>query len=202
MSPSLYVSTGCLHGNQPIEDRLSTFRQYGLNAIELGAGVTTNGSLSHLILNQRNRYLIHNYFPPPSNPFVLNLASPDEQILKASIDLVTNALFLSKRINAPFYSVHAGFVTDPIGFGPGYLICPDRVPSSNEAGSAFHRFVRALEPLLDLAKDLGIRILVENNVCTNANRGKLLLQTANEFLALFGELRSPALGMLLDTGHL
>jgi len=43
-------------------------------------------------------YLIHNYFPPPSKPFVLNLASLDDKLYKQSIDLCINAIKLSKNL--------------------------------------------------------------------------------------------------------
>lgn len=203
MSREIFISTNCLRGIQPLGIRLFEYEKYGLTDVELGAGVTTNHNISEVFTNHhKGKFLLHNYFPPPSDAFVLNLASNDEQIRQRSIDLVSNALVLCKKLNAPFYSVHAGFIYDPIGLGPSSLIFPSITSSTCGAERAFKRFVDTLMPLLDLAACLGLRILVENNVCTLEARGKLLMQTTNEFLQLFEILPHPALGLLLDTGHL
>ena len=65
-----------------------------------------------------------------------------------------------------------------------------------------NRFIAALRVVLDHAQRLGVQLLVENNVCSQELRGKLLLQTADEFSRLFRAVSSPHLGVLLDTGHL
>jgi sugar phosphate isomerase/epimerase len=145
--------------------------------------------------------LVHNYFPPPPEPFVLNLASADAATRARSLELVLNALELTARLGAPFYSVHAGFITDPTGFGTTSFIFP--MPESPREGqAAFQRFVASLHEALNHARRLGVRLLVENNVCSPELRGKLLLQTAAEYSELFQALPDEHLGILLDTGHL
>ena len=57
--------------------------------------------------------LIHNYFPAPKSPFVLNLASRNKLILKKSIDHCKKNILLSSKFNLPFYAAHAGFCIDP-----------------------------------------------------------------------------------------
>jgi len=197
----IFVSTACLPGVQPITSRISLYRSHGLDAIELGAGVSADKDSLSQVAEMKCRFLVHNYFPPPPDPFVLNLASGDAGIRQRSLDLVTEALALSARLAAPFYSVHAGFSTDPTSFGTTSFVFP--MPASpDEAQLAIDRFIAALEIALDRAQHFGVQLLVENNVCPHELRGKLLLQTVDEFLALFRVLPSPHLGMLLDTGHL
>ena len=146
-------------------------------------------------------FLVHNYFPPPLDPFVLNLASGDANTREQSLDFVSEALALAARLNAPLYSVHAGFITDPASFGVTSFVFP--MPASpDETHFALDRFIAALKTALGTAQQLSVQLLVENNVCSHELRGKLLLQTAEEFLELFCALQSPHLGMLLDTGHL
>ena len=198
---SMFVSTACLPGVQPITSRISLYRSHGLNAIELGAGVSADEDSLSQVAGMECQFLVHNYFPPPRNPFVLNLASGDDDIRQRSLDLVTEALTLTARLAAPFYSVHAGFITDPISFGTTSFVFP--MPASpDEARFAMDRFTTTLDIAIHRAQHLGVQILVENNVCSPELRGKLLLQTADEFLGLFRALPSPHLGMLLDTGHL
>jgi sugar phosphate isomerase/epimerase len=197
----VYVSTACLPGNDPILARLSLYEQHGLHAIELGAGVTVSKRELEKISRTCCSYLVHNYFPPPIEPFVLNLASRDEIIRNRSLDLVRQALTLCKQLGSPFYSVHGGFITDPKSFGKSSFIFP--MPrSSSEAEEAMNRFVSSLEVVTQYADSLGIKLLVENNVCPPHLKGKLLFMDADDFEQIFRAIASPSLGILLDTGHL
>lgn len=197
----IFVSTACLPGVGAVTSRISLYRGHGLNAIELGAGVSADKDSLSQIVEMGCRFLMHNYFPPPVNPLVLNLASGDEDIRQRSLDFVTEALALTARLGVPLYSVHAGFITNPIGFGTTSFIFP--MPASPDAARCAMRwFTTSLEVAISHAQRLGVQLLVENNVCSEALRGKLLLQRAEEFLELFYVLSSPHLGMLLDTGHL
>ncbi|MCH9735621.1 MAG: sugar phosphate isomerase/epimerase [Actinomycetia bacterium] len=192
---SIYVSTVCLPGKEPLDARVERYAAAGLSAVEFGAGVTVDGELP------QGNYLIHNYFPPPAESFVLNLASKDDTVRQRSIDMARNGLALCARMGAPFYSVHAGFITDPTGFGTTSFIFPSP-QSSEEAEAAWEIFLASVELLTEDADRLGVDLLIENNVCPLDLKGKLLLQTPQEFLVLFERIRSPRLGILLDTGHL
>lgn len=198
---SVFASTACLPNSEPLKSRVALYRSHGLQAIELGAHVSVHKDRLTQVANTDCSFLIHNYFPPPVEPFVLNLASSDQTVCKRSLSLVSEALVLSKRLGAPFYSVHAGFITDPTGFGTTSFIFP--MPElSNETQRAKERFIDALNVALEEATRLDLQLLIENNVCSPELRGKLLLQTAAEFLELFEAMSTPHLGILLDTGHL
>lgn len=198
---SIFVSTSCISRVEEVISRISLYQNYGLNAIELGGGVLVDEKSLSQIPTLKCQFLVHNYFPPPTNSFVLNLASSDESIRQRSLDFVLNALLLTSKLDSPFYSVHAGFITDPVSFGTTSFVFP-MPASSNEAQLAMERFVSTLKIALDYAENLNLQLLVENNVCTEELRGKLLLTTAEEFLELFCLLPSQYLGLLLDTGHL
>ncbi|MEI8229661.1 MAG: sugar phosphate isomerase/epimerase family protein [Candidatus Peregrinibacteria bacterium] len=193
---AIYASTACLGGEQPLGDRLKLYREHGITAIELGAHVTIAGELPPHVL-EAGSYLLHNYFPPPAEPFILNLASANEAIRQRSITLVNNALAISASLGAPVYSVHAGFVTDPT------LDFVFPLPSSPQsAHEALRRFADSVRTVLPIAEQNGVKLLIENNVCEPKNRGKLLLQTPEEFQEFFHMIFSPQLGILVDTGHL
>ena len=197
----VYASTACLPATDSLPSRIAAYRAAGITAVELGAGVRVETADLDLLPSSADHFLVHNYFPPPREPFVLNLASANTGIRKRSLDMVVQGLELSARLGAPFYSVHAGFVCDPIGFGGGRFQFPPP-QSPEDTGRAMDRFVSALGVALDRARSLGLMLLVENNVCWHEHAGKLLLQTADEFAQLFDRLPSPDLGILLDTGHL
>jgi sugar phosphate isomerase/epimerase len=197
----IFVSTACLPNREPLAARLATYAALGLPAIELGAGVSVTDADLDAVATSSGPYLVHNYFPPPVNPFVLNLASADETIRARSVTLVRRALALSARLGASFYSVHAGFITDPESFdGTSFIFPQPNGPDS--ATKAFIRFCETLGKLLPIASASGIDLLVENNVCPPHLVGKLLLQRAEEFHALFATVPHPRLGMLLDIGHM
>jgi len=201
MNTIVAASTACLPGVQPLSDRIEDFRRHGITTIELGAGVSVGDDLNVLFAAEGVQFLVHNYFPPPPKTFVLNLASADLAVRAQSLRMVEFALDLSARLKAPFYSVHGGFITDPIGFdGTGFVFPAPQ--SATQAVAAMERFIDAVRSLLTHARTAGVKLLVENNVCVPSSAGKLLLQSADEFESLFASIEDPHLGVLLDTGHL
>lgn len=187
----VYVSTGCVRAG--FWQTIDAYRGAGLHDVELG---TTTEPLGADVVERLRayglRYVVHNYFPPPAAPFVLNLASPDDDVRARSLTLVEDALSTASALESRLYSVHAGFVSDPVGVdGRGFVF-----PTGGDVDAAKDRFCRSMIRARARADDLGIELLVENNVCTSANRGALLLQTPDEFEEL------PGFGILLDTGHL
>lgn len=197
----IFVSTACLSELQSIDSCVTLYKRHGLDAIELGAGISSNEIIPSQISKMECQFLVHNYFPPPVDPFVLNLASSNTNIRQRSIDFVSDAIALTASLGAQFYSVHAGFITDPTSFENNSFILP-KPSSPNASRCALNRFISALEVEIDCAEHFGVGLLVENNLCTTVLRGKLLLQTADEFLELFDKIKSKNLGILLDTGHL
>lgn len=195
---ALYVSSACLAGYTDVVEFVHQLSRIGLRSIELGSGSPAGPELAQRLAACDCRYLVHNYFPPPPEPFVLNLASADPVVQKRSIELAQQAIRLSAKLGSPFYSVHAGFITDPTGFGGTSFIFPDP-PNPEAAQQAFDRFAANLQIVADYARQHQIGLLVENNVCPPDLRGKLLFQTAAEVLAL---LEAVPVGLLLDTGHL
>lgn len=200
-SKRIFVSTVCIPGIDSLSSRMTLYRAFGLEMIELGGSVTATSGEVRRIKEMGCQFLVHNYFPPPPNPFVLNLASADPEIRKRSKQLVFNVLDLCCKIGSPFYSIHAGFVTDPISFeGNSFVFPSPKAP--DETKYAMDRYIKAFSQVDQYAGSLGLRILVENNVCSSGMRGRLLLQTAEEFQMLFQAISSPNVGILLDTGHL
>lgn len=197
----MYVSSACLNGHTDIVDRVQRLYHAGVRRIELGSGSSTGPSFVEQLRSYPCHYLVHNYFPPPDESFVLNLASADRAIRKRSLDLVQRAIELCVELEAPFYSVHAGFITDPYAFSGTHYLFP--APTGSDARQrAFDRFVSSLLAVDEFAREHQVGLLVENNVCPPDLGGKLLLQTPDEFVEFFEVVRSPNLGVLLDFGHL
>lgn len=183
--------------------------QHGLN-IELSSGFTYHPDF----LNQLNdipseplKYLVHNYFPPPSHPFVLNLASERRELLDASLRLCRQAIDLCGVLHCPFYSVHAGFALD---LKPGDLGNPllqwKRAKNSFNRNTALDIFATSVMELAQYAQERNIDLLVENNVTTAENidvngRSPLLLSRPEEIQHFFDVCCSRNVGLLLDVAH-
>src|SRR5438045_4473403 len=143
----------------------------------------------------RSLFSVHNYFPPTDDGLVLKLASPSDETRAASSRFIRDALELAGEIGSPFYSVHAGFATDPVGHEDGHFLFGGR----GDLDAARKRFAESLADLAGAARALEVELLVENNLCIDEHRGHLLLvtdQQITEFLAPLG------LRLLLDVGHL
>ena len=203
MSRQIFVSTAALGQPRRLWEILDATAAEGLDHVELGHCVVPEIAVSDLIEKLRRRpetFLVHNYFPPFAGDLVLNLASPDKAIETESLTFVLDALELCSRLGVPFYSLHSGFLTDPIGFdGTSYILPP---PGPREVGEANERFLENVATVLERAAELGLSLLLENSVCTQELAGKLLLMHEEEFVSFFETLAAPNLRLLLDTGHL
>ena len=201
----LYVSTGCLK-SRPLEVFLEECADKNIRNIELSSGVSYETGIIQIIEKQRRQFnfLIHNYFPPPQNSFVLNLAAADESCLIRSLELCKNAITLCAELGAPFYSVHAGFraAIEPESLGKS-LKYDEIIPYDR----AFTTFVNSIKSLLAYARNQKVGLLVEPNVVAGFNiingRNELLLICGAEEIVHLAEcVDDPAFGILLDTGHL
>ena len=84
---SVYISTGGLK-NLYFLETARLFKESVINNIELSGGAHTGDLKKKLrLVNKFANIQLHNYFPPPKKPFVLNLASLDEKILKEVISI-------------------------------------------------------------------------------------------------------------------
>ncbi len=152
--------------------------------------------------------LVHNYFPPPPAPFVLNLAATDPAIRAASHQLCHAAIELSAAIGAPFYSVHSGFA---MNLTAGQLGQPGQqaalAPGKYiDRPAAEHAFRESVLELSAFARERGVGLLLENNVLTRTQvaagrANSLLMTTPAECRKFFDDLGDPNVGLLLDVAH-
>ncbi len=152
--------------------------------------------------------MMHNYFPTPEVPFVLNLAATDPQIRAESHALCRRAIELTAAVGAPFYSVHSGFAmnltADQLGQpSQQAALAAERCIDRKSANRAFRESVSQLSAF---AKSRGVGLLLENNVITRkqvaAGRAEsLLMTTPDECRAFLDDLADPNVGLLLDVAH-
>jgi len=151
--------------------------------------------------------LVHNYFPPPAAPFLLNLAAPDPVNLERSREHCRAAIDLSARLGAPVYGAHAGFAYD---LPPSLLGHPEQqatipLDALADRDQTVARLVESARDLAAYGQSRGVRFLIENHVCSplggEASRRLLPACTPQDLVELVRAVDHPWFGLLLDTGH-
>lgn len=196
---AVFVSSNCLA--KGIRETVSTLINAGINNIELGPSQEYDEGIAEFLASINHaQFIVHNYFPAPRNPFILNLASSNQRIRERSMAQARKSISLCPLLGSELFSVHAGFITDPALEG-GHLNFGS-LTGDADYETTFNSFVASIKELLELAVPQGVKVAVENNTCLPAWRGHLLLCEAAEFERLLTEVPSPNLGINLDLGHL
>ena len=194
-----------------IEALLAEARAADIRNLELTAGLRRCDNLRTRLEEAARsgfRFVTHNYFPPPTSDFVLNLASEDAEAVAQSIAIVREALAIASAVGAPFHSVHAGFA---VPLTPELLGRPD-AQSAAFAGrpvdrsGAYARMVAVTSTLAADAADLGLDLLIENNVLAPETARQLgtnpfLLVDAEESCRFVADVAASNVGLLVDVGH-
>ncbi|MFQ5713606.1 MAG: sugar phosphate isomerase/epimerase family protein [Candidatus Scalinduaceae bacterium] len=178
----------------------------GVDVLELSANVTpmelTKAECVIEEFQGRLEFEVHNYFPSPLKPFVLNLAHPST--LDISMSHCRKALEFCSRNGIKRYSIHAGFAINPDVKDIGNR--QDHLKKINFFESE-KILMDALCQLSYYANELGVKLLIENNVVSrvNAPNGKnSVYHFSGEDLTdgILNLFLNNNLGILLDFGHL
>ena len=176
----------------------------GFTNIELSGGTEYyEGFEDDLLVLKKNyslNYQCHNYFPPPKNHLVLNLASLNQQTFDSSFNHLKEAISLSERLEAKNFGFHAGFFIDIRLSEIGKKLTKDNLFNKNESIS---KFCYAFELLQKI--DNNINLYVENNVFSKSNseayHGENPFMMTN-FKAYKSLKEKIDFNLLLDVAHL
>ena len=198
---TIYISTGGF-SKKSADFAISNLERYGFKNIELSGGLYKK-NLFNLIKNKKLNFQIHNYFPPPKVPFVLNLASLNKRIYKKSLNLVLNGIKLSHRLGSGFYSFHAGFLCD---FSQSDLGNKIKKKKLNPREICKKIFIKRVSLVAKYASKLDIKIMIENNVITKNNlkefgNNPFLMTDPVECKEILKKLPKNV-GILIDVAHL
>ena len=198
----IYISTSCVKSTR-IDESVMKLVDAGFTNIELSGGTENYSGFEEDLLRLKKKYtinyLLHNYFPPPKQHFVLNLASLNDNVYDRSLDHYKRAIDLSELLGANKYGLHAGFLIDPKVNELGKSI--DKQEPYNREKS-INRFCEAYNKLQAHSK--GVEIYIENNVFSHQNQinfglNPFLLTSKEGYLELSNYISFP---LLLDVAHL
>lgn len=173
-------------------------------AIEFSSGMPYRADMELFFKQAELKKIIHNYFPAPKEPFVLNLASANDEIRGKSIKHCLNGIDISAENSCPFFAAHAGFCIDPDPNDLGNQIAINRDFISNKHWEFFYE---SLDIIITHAKEKNVLFLIENNVLAEFNYkdqlNAFLCCESGDILKVFR--RFPCenhFGLLLDTAHI
>jgi sugar phosphate isomerase/epimerase len=199
---NIYISSLAFLGSTP-ENMIREAKENEF-AIEFSSGMPFRDDMEEIYYQAEIKKIPHNYFPAPEIPFVLNLASKDQNIRERSIKHCIQGLRMSKKSGAPFFSAHAGFCIDPNSADLG-----NQLDINGDFDIDYHKnlFLVSIQEILKEAHQLETDFLIENNVIasfnlTNEGRNPLLCCDSNDIRWLFKEISDKRCGLLLDTAHL
>ena len=199
--PSIFVSSGTF--KMPTSSAVEVLANLGIARIELSGGVHQAEIVKYLMARKHQyQFQIHNYFPPPAEPFVFNLSDPDSAQRERSIRFACSAIDLSWKLGSTVYSMHAGFLGTPpvqsLGRAWGRI---DRI--GIEEG--LELFCDSVERINAFAQRKGVSLLVENNVLTKAtaeqNGEDILLMTSPDRIEHAFSCLPQDVGLLMDVAH-
>ncbi len=205
MDTACYISSGAFQ-TRDLATIVGIAREHGITRLELSSGLRYSEDLMEVVSSNKEtlNFLVHNYFPPPPEPFVLNLAADDPMQLEQSRGHCKRAIDLTVELGGGVYTVHSGFAfrasPEMLGReGLNYSLIP------MERAKAI--FEKSLRVIVRYARSQGVMILIENNVISSRNliQGENLLGlgvTAADLIEILEEVGSPSLGLLIDVGHL
>jgi sugar phosphate isomerase/epimerase len=161
--------------------------------IELSGGASYNpGLLENLVGIKKDKsvnFLLHGYFPPPQDHFILNFADTGDKtrnFIRESMSFVT-------KLDVPYYSIHTGFKKNYVSNEYELLF---------EAGDSSSYSIDDMKENIEWFHDQygGMRIAIENMYPNNNNTECAYLMHVDDILSFYNEV--PNVFLLLDLGHL
>jgi len=199
----IYISTSCVK-HRKIKDSIEELASNGFKNIELSGGTEYYENFEHDLLELKEKYSLnyrcHNYFPPPKRPFVLNLASLNDETFQMSFDHLEKAISLSNRLGADKFAFHSGFFIDIRLSEIGKKLSRDKLFDKEES---LERFCNAYDIIKRKAKN--VSLFIENNVFSKTNadtydgENPFMMTNFDEYKSLKEKIN---FNLLLDVAHL
>lgn len=201
---NIFVSTTFQPDGSSIYEAIDLCHSHGLYNLELGSNHCFEEDYSRL-QRQDGRFFVHNYFPAPKDPFVVNIASSDANIRTKSCAFVYEAIEFAEYIGAELYTFHPGFISDPVSANTSTanfdFVWSDNEVVVKEQEQARQRMYESLDQIVSFANGRSLKIAIETEGSfTKSNQ--LLMQTPNEMDELLHRYRASELGINLNIGHL
>jgi len=202
---NLFISTSSF-AIKDICQCVNTLANLGIRNIEFSGGTDYSAYDEDRLLELKEQYeltvLMHNYFPPASKPFVLNIASNHEENRKRSISFCKKSIDLGIKMGIGQYSIHAGYATEylPPNDESGSFVPVNSI--TKEEDFLIENMLNSLVDIGEYARKKGIYVGLENMFPHGQHKSKALLSTPERIFDFLIQTKSIQSGLLLDLGHL
>ena len=103
---TVYLSTSCF-GRTSVSEAIAACQKVAGNFVEISAphDYQSMDDLKEVLKGFRDKgvnFALHNYFPAPKSPFVLNMAASDSITYNKTEELIKNAFCLADYAESPF----------------------------------------------------------------------------------------------------
>jgi len=201
---NIFVSTTFAKDDSKISDVLAECKKENISNVELGSNHIYEKDLKKIIQKYNFRFLVHNYFPIPKKSFVVNIASLNKKIRTISIQHIKKAINFCKVTNSKLYTMHPGFLADPITTSRtknNYDFVWNNNNLNINYNLAFNNMLSSLKKIVHFAKNKKVRVAIETEGSfKKKNFG--LMQKPDEYKKLFKYFTPKNLGINLNIGHL
>lgn len=201
----IYVSTSCLR-KRIISEVICELAENSVGNIELSGGTDYYDRIEYDLEELKRKYQLqyacHAYFPPPKEPFVVNLASCNDRIYKKSIEHYEQCIEMMNRLDCRTLSVHAGFLVEINESEIGKKLGGSVVYDEKEA---YERFCTAFNYIKKLCVADNIKLFLENNVLSAENYqqfGYHNYMMMTDYASIMKMKEMLDFSLLLDLGHL
>lgn len=196
-----YLSTSC-HARNPVADAVRWCHQITPHRVEISAphqyqSLEELESILRSLREEGFSMTLHNYFPPPQDSFVLNMAANDQRGMSLSKTLVEGALRLACAAGSPIYGIHAGYLSRADAQDDGTFQFDNAMSSYADALDRAIVFIHEVAPKFDARN---VHFLVENLFPSPKKRHSLFCSI--EEIKEFMDQAPKSIGVLLDLGHL
>lgn len=197
----IYISTSCVKNNS-IKKSIKQIVDFGYTNIELSGGTDYYPEIVDDLVSLKDKYnlnfICHNYFPPPKEHFVLNLASLDIATQEKTFQFLKNTIKLSDKLKLREFGFHAGFFLNIPLDEIGEKIQNQPLFNKKEAINQFCKSYTKLDSLTNS------KLYIENNVISRPNYEKFgedifMLTSSKDYFRLKKLIN---FDLILDVAHL
>lgn len=203
MKKKIFVSSSGIN-IKDVELNITYLAENGIKKIELSGGCSYNKNIIYKLKKLRKKYnleyMVHNYFPPPRNNFVLNIGSCNNLHYRNTIQFYKKTIDLCRSLGVKNYGIHSGFLIDIKSSELGNKIKKRKLYPRNQS---IERLAQGYKALTKYSKNK-VALYLENNVITKNNleeykENPLLFTSFSDYLNLKKRFNFK---ILLDIAHL
>lgn len=189
----------------PVRQAIGMLKSIGVCNIELGSIHCYEEGLISFLKQQGSNYLMHNFFPPPQERFILNIASVDEGVRRKSLDFIRNSVDVAEEIGCRIYTIHPGFISDPEAESASLDNYDFQFASSTLSKElrqkSWDNFFASLIDISFYVKGKKITVALETQGSVS-KKDFMLFSTLKDFFSFLNDSRADNIGVNLNLAHL